>query len=123
MDEAIAVRVIAAFARGTGPGLLRLGGGEVGQALPPVFGWWRSFAVRYVAALCVQAPAGEQTGATILSVPPPQAELATLVLTAPMMAGAGRYCSNEQIRLTSRACGRGADAPPTGRREKQRSQS
>ena len=36
-----AARLVDAFARGSGPGLVQLGAGEVGQALPPVLGWWR----------------------------------------------------------------------------------
>jgi hypothetical protein len=51
MDEAAAARLGEAFARGSGQGLLRLGAGEVGQALPPIFVWWRGVAARYVAAL------------------------------------------------------------------------
>ena len=42
LDEAVATRLREAFARGSGDGLLRLGAGEVGQALPPVFVWWRA---------------------------------------------------------------------------------
>ena len=41
LDEAVAARLGQAFARGSGEGLLRLGAGEVGQTLPPVFVWWR----------------------------------------------------------------------------------
>ena len=55
LDERIAARLTDAFARGGGHGLLQLGAGEVGQALPPAFVWWRAFAARYVAALCLQA--------------------------------------------------------------------
>jgi non-specific serine/threonine protein kinase len=83
MDEAIAARLTEAFARGSGHGLLRLGAGEVGQHLPPVFVWWRGFAGRYVAALCLR-----ETADTTDMPPPNEAELAELVLTAPMMAGA-----------------------------------
>src|SRR3712207_2396764 len=55
LDEVVATRLGEAFAHGSGDGLLRLGAGEVGQALPPVFVWWRELASRYVAALCVPA--------------------------------------------------------------------
>src|SRR4051794_24946016 len=48
MEEAVAARIEAAFAHGSGHGLLRLGAGEVGRVLPPIFGWWREFAARYV---------------------------------------------------------------------------
>ena len=42
----------AAFARGAGPGLLRLGFTQVGAALPPDLAFWRSFALRFLAARC-----------------------------------------------------------------------
>ncbi len=35
-----------AFARGHGHGLLQLGAGEVGTALPPVLCYWREFGAR-----------------------------------------------------------------------------
>jgi superfamily II DNA or RNA helicase len=90
MDEAQAARLHAAFAAGSGPGLLRLGAVAVGQALPPAFGWWRRFAARYVAGLCLGgAAAGDAAVAELATVPAPTAgELATLALTAPMMPGA-----------------------------------
>jgi superfamily II DNA or RNA helicase len=92
MDDQAASRLTAAFARGTGAGLLRLGAGEVGQPLPPVFAWWRHFAGRYVAALC------HRETADIAEIPPPtEAELAELVLTAPMMAGA-EYLTQTVLR-------------------------
>ena len=88
LDPRSHARLTAAFARGTGHGLVQLGAGEVGQALPPAFVWWRNFAARYVGALCLHAP-GTDADATLPAIPPPtEAELASLVLTAPMMAGA-----------------------------------
>lgn len=48
LDEAVAARLVRAFSHGAGYGLMRLGAGEVGRTLPPVFGWWRDFAARYV---------------------------------------------------------------------------
>ena len=84
LDDRIAERLTEAFAGGSGPGLMRLGAGEVGQALPPVLVWWRGFASRYVAALCLLT-----SDDSVPPVPPPNAsELAELVLTAPMMPGA-----------------------------------
>lgn len=97
MDAAAAARLAAAFAGGSGPGLLRLGAGEVGQALPPVFVWWRGFAGRYVAALCLHG----ETAAASAGVPevpaPGEGELVSLVLTAPMMAGA-EYLTADVLR-------------------------
>jgi non-specific serine/threonine protein kinase len=81
LDGAVAARLSEAFAMGPGAGLLRLGAVEVGQALPPVFAWWRDFAARYVIALC-----GQSIAAAVE--PPSPADLASLVLTAPMMSGA-----------------------------------
>ena len=92
LDDKVAARLAEAFGRGTGYGLLQLGAGEVGQSLPPAFVWWRDFAARYVGAVCLHASgaASEAPSAAILSVvpAPTEGELATLVLTAPMMPGA-----------------------------------
>lgn len=101
MDDTAAARLGGAFGQGSGAGLLWLGAGEVGQALPPVFVWWRAFAARYVAALCLHAPAevGEDSRSRLLPdvAAPDEGDLATLVLTAPMMAGA-EYLTAEVLR-------------------------
>jgi len=92
LDDKVAARLAEAFGRGTGHGLMRLGAGEIGQSLPPAFIWWRDFAVRYVEAVCLHGSGGGGEGpppaflATMA--PPAEVELATLVLTAPMMPGA-----------------------------------
>ena len=80
------------------PRLVRLGAGEVGQALPPAFVWWRGFAGRYVAELCQHdtAAGGE---AEMPEIPPPsEGELASLVLMAPMMAGAEYLTEADVLR-------------------------
>ena len=59
-----------------------------GRVLPPVFVWRRDFAARYVTALCLHPPAADAVQVLPTIPPPTEAELATLVLTAPMMAGA-----------------------------------
>ncbi|MBV8457804.1 MAG: ATP-dependent helicase, partial [Acetobacteraceae bacterium] len=88
LDQGTAKRLADAFMRGSGHGLLQLGAGEVGKLLPPALVWWRAFAARYVAALCLHAPAAE-SGAALPGVQGPDAaECASLVLTAPMMPGA-----------------------------------
>jgi hypothetical protein len=88
MDAAASARLAAAFSQGSGYGLVRLGAGEVGQALSPVFVWWRGFATRYVGAICLNA-SGREDDVVLPPVAPPDAgDLASLVLTAPMMAGA-----------------------------------
>jgi len=83
LEDKIAMRLVEAFAQGSGHGLMWLGAEEVGRTLPPVLGWWRDFAARYVAGVCLRS------SDTAFTVPPPDGgELATLVLTAPMMPGA-----------------------------------
>ena len=73
----------------------------MGQSLPPVFVWWRGFAARYVAALCLHGAGTtgeEQAPPVVADVPAPtEGELATLVLTAPMMAGA-EYLTPDVLR-------------------------
>ena len=84
LGDRVAERLTEAFAGGAGAGLMQLGAGEVGQALPPLFVWWRGFASRYVAALCILT-----SDDSLPAVPPPTAaELAELVLTVPPMPGA-----------------------------------
>jgi superfamily II DNA or RNA helicase len=94
--EAAGAAIEAAFAAGSGSGLLRLGAATMGQALPPVLAWWRHFAARYIAALCRRA--GTDDGGAITDIPAPEAAaLAELVLMAPMMPGAD-YLSPEVLR-------------------------
>ena len=90
IDAAASIRLIEAFAVGTGHGLVHLGAAEVGRALPPVFVWWRDFAARYIGSLCLHASGAEaEENREPPGVPAPNAaELSSLVLTAPMMAGA-----------------------------------
>src|SRR6266849_2508308 len=90
IDAAASIRLIDAFARGTGYGLVWLGAAEVGQALPPLFVWWRDFAALYVGSLCLHASGLEAEERVKLPIipAPTAAELSSLVLTAPIMAGA-----------------------------------
>ena len=91
LHEIATARLVDAFARGSGPGLVQLGAGEVGQALPPVLAWWRGIAARYVTSLCLHAPGSGEDASPPSVLPdaaaPDAAELAALVLTAPMMPG------------------------------------
>ena len=87
LEAATAERLQKAFARGSGHGLLQLGAGEVGTALPAVLSYWRDFAARYVTALCTLADA-EERGARVHVVPPVRDVLAALADAAPPMAGA-----------------------------------
>ncbi|MGO9673012.1 MAG: DEAD/DEAH box helicase [Methylocella sp.] len=105
LDARIAPRLREAFEKGSGEGLWRLGAFEAGKALPPVFVWWRDFAARFVTALRrrpgeLDEPVGDAMTARIE--PPAPAELASLALTAPMMAGA-EYLGPENLRGLWRA--------------------
>src|SRR5438128_1028805 len=81
------LRLEEAFARGHGHGLLQLGAGEVGTALPPALGYWREFAARYVTAVCMLPNAADgDVPATIA--PPPHENLESLAAAAPLMTGA-----------------------------------
>ena len=90
LEPGLAGRLRAAFARGVGHGLLRLGAGEVRAVLPPELTYWRDFGGRYVTALCGQAGGDEAEPHALL---PAANELAELVLAAPPMMG-GEYLSS-----------------------------
>ncbi len=77
------------FVRGEGYGLLRLGAGTT-KVLSPDLAWWRNFARRAVSALCHHAST---------NVSPPEAELAALVATVPMMKGAEYVTAGVLSRL------------------------
>jgi hypothetical protein len=91
MDVAVSSRLVVAFAQGSGPGLLQLGAGEIGRTLPPVFVWWRGFAARYMAALCLHGDGAHETVRGPAAIPdiqaPREGELIELLRTAPIMAG------------------------------------
>src|SRR5437867_4949799 len=97
LDQDVAARLESAFARGPGHGLLRLGAGEVGTALPPVLAFWRDLGARYVTALCTLPDAAERDGAErdaagqaaqARPAPPPEEEVEPLARAAPPMTGA-----------------------------------
>ncbi len=85
VDEAVAGRLRAAFARGAGDGLLQLGAAEVTTTLPVVLAFWRDVGAQYVTAAC-GVPA--DAAASLAPIPPPGASaLAALVAAAPPMTG------------------------------------
>src|SRR6202158_1191644 len=90
IDAAASIRLIDAFSQGTGYGLVWLGAAAVGQGLSPGFVWWRGFAGLYVGSLWLPASGMEaEEHRKLPSIPAPTAaELSSLVLTAPIMAGA-----------------------------------
>jgi len=90
-------RIEASFAHGSGHGLLQLGAGEVGTVLPPVLGYWREFAARFVTAVCMLPHEGD--GGAPAHIPPlPHEDLETLAAAAPPMTGA-EYLTSDVLQL------------------------
>jgi superfamily II DNA or RNA helicase len=85
LPAALSRTLEGAFARGSGHGLLELGAGEVGTALPADFRYWRDFAARFVTTICTQ-PDFDVHHALVPA--PPPAELEALAAAAPPMTGA-----------------------------------
>src|SRR5205807_1186823 len=73
------------FARGSGHGLLELGAGDVGTALPADVSYWRDFAARLVTTICTH-PDRDAHHAPIPA--PGRGELEALAAAAPPMTGA-----------------------------------
>ena len=94
LDSALAHRLLPAFERGPGHGLLLLGADEAGTALPPVCSYWREFGARYVTALCTRQDGDERKN----SVAPPDEELERLALTVPPMPGA-EYVTGAALKV------------------------
>jgi len=93
LDAALAERLARAFERGGGDGLLELGGATVGEALPPVFAYFRDLGARFVTALCTR-PDLDTPGAEL---PPPPDDLDRFAGAAPPMVGA-EYLTAEVLR-------------------------
>ena len=87
LDTGLAERLLRAFERGSGHGLLLLGADEVGSALPPVHAYWRGFGACYVTALCTQQDI-DGAPRKIHVAAPPDEELQQVVRAAPPMIGA-----------------------------------
>jgi len=85
LDDGAAGRLEAAFARGSGHGLLQLGAAEAGSRLAPELAFWRAFAMRFVAGVCA---AGEKADGRAPRAPQPaEDDLIALVDEAPPMRG------------------------------------
>ena len=69
LDAAVARRLTSAFERGSGHGLLQIGGAELGEPLPPALSYWRELGARYVTAVCTSPDNGARD--TPLPPPPP----------------------------------------------------
>jgi hypothetical protein len=93
IDAALGERIEQAFERGTGHGLLRLGGGEIGEVMPPAFAYWRDFGSRFVTALCTWPDQDER----VHTQPAEPDDLAKLVEAAPVMPGA-EYLTVDVLR-------------------------
>src|SRR5713101_3447958 len=84
-SAALSRRLESAFARGSGHGLLELGAGEVGTALPADFSYWRDFAARLITTICTHP----DLNAHQAPIPAPaRGELEALAAAAPPMDGA-----------------------------------
>jgi hypothetical protein len=101
LDARVAARLVKAFAEGSGRGLVQLGAGEIGRHLPPAFMWWRDFAANYVGAFQLLVSEGADD---VAPAAPAEAELARLVMSAPMMPGA-EYLTAEVLRELWREIG------------------
>ena len=102
LDEAVAGRIAAAFARGAGHGLLQLGLVEAGKPLPPDLAYWRGFALRFVVARCRTEGAGAPED-------PVEQDLARLVEEAPPMRG-GEYLDAAALAALWRDLGQAFEA-------------
>ena len=93
-DAPAARRILAAFERGHGAGLLHLGVAEARAELPPAFAFWRDFGRAFVAALCSVADLEERRERA--EPMPREGELLRLSTAAPPMPGA-EYLSPEVL--------------------------
>src|SRR5712691_5189269 len=87
LDSRLAERLVGAFERGSGHGLLLLGADEAGTSLPPVHAYWREFGARFVTSLCVQEDSDAPQREVRVAAPPAD-ELECIALAAPPMMGA-----------------------------------
>src|SRR6266850_2652689 len=87
LEGRLGARLQQAFVRGSGHGLLCLGAGEVGTALPPMLAYWREFGTRYVTALCALPGISESDSKPPVPVPP-DGDLDKLAAAVPPMTGA-----------------------------------
>ncbi len=90
-------KVAKAFASSQAEGLFSLATEKFDAALPPSFSFWRDFASRYLTELC-HTPESTKADAAATESPQP-AELAALVIGAPMMRGA-EYLTETSLRDT-----------------------
>jgi len=94
LEELLAERLIKAFSRGPGHGLLRLGAAEIGRILPATWVYWRELGASYVTALCSRPEVEEHRQELA---PPPDDLLEGFASAAPVMPGA-EYLTIEVFR-------------------------
>ena len=95
-------RLVAAFARGPGPGLLDLASADLGASLPPSLAFARDLGKLFFTRLC--AIPDLDAARARLSVSEPGDELARLASSAPPMLG-GEYLSPEALSQAWSALG------------------
>ena len=93
-DPAVARRIGAAFQRGDGSGLLKLGSEEGSTPLPPAFAFWRDLGRGFIAALCALPDLEDLRERA--NPRPREGELAMLLVRAPLMPGS-EYLSLEVL--------------------------
>ena len=96
LPENLAQRMLDAFSRGTGCGLLQLAASEAAETLPAAFGFFRQFALRYVYALCA-VPDGARVGADHPAIELHDGEIGESILSAPLIAGS-EYITPDTLR-------------------------
>ena len=87
LDAELAERLLKAFERGSGHGLLQLGAGEVGKLLPPVLGYWREYGARYITSVCALSDVEVRFVDAQIPAPSPD-DMMSIVLSVPPMIGA-----------------------------------
>ncbi len=103
IDPAVAARLVAAFADGTGAGLLHLGAAEAATALPPALAFFRDLGRRFVSSLC-GLPDLEAARGKAAVPPPPEDELSRLAAAAPPLVG-GEYLDGATLAALWEATG------------------
>ncbi len=96
LDAKLRERLLHAFDRGSGHGLLLLGVDEAGTTLPPVTSYWRAFGSRYATALCTQM-GSEIPPRHVRVAEAPDEELESIASAAPPMIG-GEYLASSVLR-------------------------
>ncbi len=87
LDAALAERLVPAFERGSGHGILELSAGQNSNTLPPLFAYWSELGARYISGVCTRQDRGGAKTSTHIE-PPALEELERMATIAPPMTGA-----------------------------------